>query len=216
MTSELIIFALGLILFLLAIADSFIKRGTSTGLMNTKLRIPFGVIGILLIIYSGFSYGVDLPAPLERVEAGDKKEITYPVTSVQLISPLDGDTVNCRILTTGVYPENHSKDIWVLLKPSDDKYYPQSDETNTSYKLNGQWQVITRFGGDIGEQFDLIVYEAEPRASQFFSSTIEKWNQERQFPGIEEDELPEGITEVDRVQVFLRDNCRGAHENFSE
>ena len=46
------------------------------------------------------------------------------------------------------------KDIWVLLKPSNNKYYPQSDHTNTSYKRDGEWQVITRFGGDKGESYD--------------------------------------------------------------
>ncbi|MCB9351703.1 MAG: hypothetical protein H6573_30050 [Lewinellaceae bacterium] len=55
------------------------------------------------------------------------------------------------------------------MKPSDNKYYPQSDHTNTSFKRNGEWQVITRFGGDEGEAYDIIVYETDPSASQFLA-----------------------------------------------
>jgi hypothetical protein len=111
----------------------------------------------------------------------------------------------------GVYPEGHDKDIWVLLKPSDEKYYPQSDHTNTSYKRNGEWQVITRFGGDKGESYDIIVYEADSTASQFFSKTIEDWKALNEYAGLEEEELPGGLSEVDRIVVSLKENCRGVH-----
>jgi hypothetical protein len=109
----------------------------------------------------------------------------------------------------GVYPEAHEEDIWVLLRPTDDKYYPQSDHTNTSYKRDGEWQVITRFGGDEGEPYDLIVYEADASASQFFSETIENWKEVEFYPGLELAEIPESAREVDRIVVFLEDSCRG-------
>jgi hypothetical protein len=109
----------------------------------------------------------------------------------------------------GVYPEGHDEDIWVLLRPSDNFFYPQSDHTNTSYKRNGEWQVITRFGGDQGEQYDLIVYEADEEASRFFTNTIDQWKQALSYPGLTIEEIPEGATEVDRISVVLEDNCRG-------
>jgi hypothetical protein len=109
----------------------------------------------------------------------------------------------------GVYPESHDKDIWVLLKPSDDKYYPQSDHTNTSFKRNGEWQVITRFGGDKGEAFEIIVYEADPAASEFFTTTIQAWKDALTYPGLELEDLPAGADEVDRITVVLADECRG-------
>ena len=126
-----------------------------------------------------------------------------------MTSPLNLDSVNCRILTMGVYPEGHENDIWVLLKPSDNRYYPQSDHTNTSYKLDGEWQVVTRFGGDHGEKYELIVYETDADASSFFSTTIEDWNKQKSYPGLEQDEIPAGAAEVDRVSVYLKKNCRG-------
>ncbi|MEL7063861.1 MAG: hypothetical protein AAFP00_08985, partial [Bacteroidota bacterium] len=132
-----------------------------------------------------------------------------PVEKVQIISPLKGDSVECRVLTMGVYPDASDKDIWVLLKPSDGKYYPQSDHTNTSFKRNGEWQVITRFGGDQGEAYDIIVYETDPSATQFFSETIQSWKDALTYPGLEQEDLPKGAVEVDRIVVSLKENCRG-------
>lgn len=210
MSAELIIIIIGIVLFLLGISDTFRSNESSSSIINAKLRIPLGVIGVLLIIYGGFSYGaINLMGQIEQPERGNIKEIDYPVNSVQVLSPVEGDAVSCRVLTMGVYPISHDKDIWVLLKPSDDKYYPQSDHTNTSFKRNGEWQVITRFGGDQGEEFDLIVYEATPQASQFFTSTIEDWKSLELYPGLEEEELPAGAVAVDRIVVSLNENCRG-------
>ena len=179
---------------------------------NPSVRIAFGLIGLALLFYGGFSYGTMYPKGyVETFDTGNKLQVQYPVKQVQVISPVDGDTVRCRILTMGVYPETHQKDIWVLLKPSDEKYYPQSDYTNTSYKESGKWQVVTRFGGDQGEAFDLFVYETDATASQFFSETIAKWKAADDYVGLQANELPLGAVEIDRIQVSLEGDCRGIH-----
>lgn len=181
-------------------------------LMDVKLKIPMAVLGILLIFYGAYAYmGKNQPGQIESPSLGNKRQIEYPVKSVQIISPVEGDSVKCRILTYGVYPESHEKDIWVLVKPSDNFYYPQSDHTNTSHKRNGEWQVITRFGGDKGEKYDIIVYEADSSASQFFSATIQQWKDMLSYPGLESDEIPEGANELDRISVYLQENCRGVY-----
>ena len=208
MSAEIIIIIAGVVLILFAVGDAML----SFDLLNAKQRALMGTLGIILIIYGGYSFGaVNVQSPLEQVDIGNKRQIEYPIEKVQLISPLEGDSVKCRILTMGVYPASHERDIWVLLKPSDDKYYPQSDHTNTSYKRNGEWQVITRFGGDKGEAYDIIVYEADPSASQFFSSTIENWKEMLSYPGLTDEELPNGAVELARIVVFLKENCRGVH-----
>ncbi len=210
MSAEVLIIIIGAVLILIAIVDSIKIKDSSLGLVNAKLRIPLGIIGVLLIFYGGYSYGThSLPGQIEQVEVGNKLPIQYPIENVQVISPIEGDSVKCRILTKGVYPNSHDKDIWVLLKPSDDKYYPQSDHTNTSYKRNGEWQVITRFGGDKGESFEIVVYETDSLASQYFSSTIQNWKESLSYPGLELEELPNGANEVERIVVSLKDNCRG-------
>jgi len=210
MSIELIIIILGVVFILLAISTMMAKEN-SKGLLNPNLRIPYGILGIMLIIYGGYSFGtVSLQqGQIEYAEVGNKLDIVYPIEKVQVLSPVEGDYVSCRILTKGVYPESHNKDIWVVLKPSDDKYYPQSDHTNTSYKRKGEWQVITRFGGDEGEAYELIVYETDKVASAYFSNTIQEWKNMDSYPGLEVEEIPNSAQEVDRINIYLKDNCRG-------
>ncbi|TPV33499.1 hypothetical protein FJ651_10475 [Paucihalobacter ruber] len=210
MSAEIVLLLVGVVLLLVAIGDSIKINGANLGLMNFKFRIILGVIGVMLVIFGGYYFGlVNLQSQIEQVSKGNIKEIKGEVETVEIISPLANDAVKCRILTMGVYPEGHDKDIWVVLKPSDGKYYPQSDDTNTSYKRNGEWQVITRFGGDKDEAYDIIVYETDTQASQYFSTTIEIWKKALNFPGLEIEELPSGAIEVDRITVSLADNCRG-------
>lgn len=200
MSTELILIIIGAVFTLIAIFD----------FMSIKVRIPLGMFGIILIIYGGYSYGaINLQGQIEQVEVATVKDVVYPVNRVQIISPIMGDAIDCRTLTMGVYPEGHSKDIWVLLMPSDELYYPQSDHTNTSFKRNGEFQVITRFGGDALENYDIIVYETNENASAFFTQTIEEWKAALEYPGLTEDQIPAGAIEVDRITVSLIENCRG-------
>jgi len=210
MSSELIILIIGAVIILITIIDSIKVKGSSLDLIDVKVKIPLAVFGILLIFYGAYAYGgANIPGQIEKPVLGNKAPIEFPVKRIQVISPLENDSVKCRILTYGVYPESHDKDIWVVLKPSDNRYYPQSDHTNTSWKRNGEWQVITRFGGDKGEKYEIIVYEADPSASEFFSVTIQKWQEIQSYPGLELEEIPEGAHEVTRLSVYLQENCRG-------
>ena len=206
MSAEIVVTIVGAALILGSIGDALLRLN----LMNPTLRLLLGGSGILLVIYGGYSFGgMYQQGPLEQVAVGNRLQVETPVQRVQVISPLEGDSVKCRILTMGVYPDGHDEDIWVLLRPTDDKYYPQSDHTNTSYKRDGEWQVITRFGGDEGEPYDLIVFEADASASQFFKQTIANWKEMESYPGLELAELPQTAREVDRIVVFLKDSCRG-------
>ena len=209
MSAEIIIILVGGVFLLIAILD-YLRGSNATSDLINKLRIPLGIIGVLLLIYGGFSYGnINLQGQIEQVAVGNRLQLNAPVDNIKVLSPVEGDSVKCRILTLGVYPESNEKDIWVVLRPSDDRYYPQSDHTNTSYKRNGEWQVITRFGGDKGESYDVIVYETDAQASEYFSSTIQEWKDASTYPGIELKDLPKGANEVERIVVSLRDNCRG-------
>lgn len=212
MTYEIILVLIGIALVLLAIFGGLQKNKDATSSINPRLMVFLGILGIGLLIYGGFSFGLvtQQQVMIEQVATGGKLEISTPVERVQITSPLDGEAVQCRVLTMGVYPEGHEKDLWVLLQPSDDLYYPQSDHTNTSFKRNGEWQVITRYGGSKDEAYEVIVYEANDIASAFFTETIEEWKENLSYPGLSEEELPEGATELDRITVTLAENCRGA------
>ena len=209
MATKMVVILIGGLLTLIAFLGSQ-KRSSGKSLIGPKIGITLGIIGILMMIYGSYSSGlVNYNTQMEQVATGNKLQVEFPIKKVQVISPIEGDSIKCRILTMGVYPDSHDKDIWVVLKPSDEKYYPQSDHTNTSYKRNGEWQVITRFGGDKGESYDIIVYETDTSASQFFSETIESWKEALSYPGLELEELPNGAQEIDRIVVSLKENCRG-------
>jgi hypothetical protein len=208
MATKLIIIV-GFVFILIAILSS-IKMKSGARLISIRLGVSAGIIGVLIMIYA--SYSSDLVyynRQIEQVSIGNKLKIEGPVSATKVISPIDQDSVDCRILTIGVYPESNKSDIWVLIRPTDDRYYPQSDYTNTSYKRDGEWQVVTRFGGDKGEVYDLIVYEADSTASSFFSSTIAKWKDDNNYPGLKLEEIPAGAKEVDRIVIYTRKNCRG-------
>lgn len=209
MSTEIIIISIGVFLTVIALLIS-IKGNSSKGLLNTKFGVLLGIIGVSMIIYGSYSSGlVYYSSQMEQVSIGNKLKIDGPVNTVKVVSPIDKDSVDCRILTMGVYPEAHEKDIWVIIRPTDDRYYPQSDHTNTSYKRDGEWQVVTRFGGDKGEAYDLIIYEADSSASSFFSSTIAKWKEADDYPGLQLEEMPTGAKEVERIMIYTRKNCRG-------
>ena len=198
LVSVILSIAIGLILLIIAI---FIKK-------NYKLRAVLGIIGISLLFYGSYTYGSMKPAPIiETFDVANKRQIEYPIQKVQVISPVENDTVRCRNLTIGVYPEGHKKDIWVVLQPSDDFYYPQSDNTNTSFKNTGKWQVITRFGGSKNEDYKLLVYETDSTASQFFTKTIKRWKAAGKYPGLTKKELPDGAKKVDEINITLANDC---------
>lgn len=209
MSAKIIILSIGVLLVLIAILGN-IKRNSDKAILNTKLVLSFGIIGILMIIYASYSSElVSYNAQMEQVSIGNKLKIDEPVSAVKVVSPIDKDSVDCRILTMGVYPKGHKKDIWVVVRPTDDRYYPQSDHTNTSYKRDGEWQVVTRFGGDLGEAYDLIIYETDSATSSFFSETIAKWKAADDYPGLQLKEMPNGAIEVDRLVIYTKKNCRG-------
>ena len=210
MSANLLIIIVGIVLIGVTVISSLGKKDAGTQLVNPKVGIPLGILGVLMIIYGSYTSDVAyVSSQMEQITRGNKVEIEGPVTSVKVISPVEADSVDCRILSMGVYPKGHEKDIWVVLKPSDEKYYPQSDHTNTSYKRDGEWQVVTRFGGDLEEKYELIVYETDASASQFFSTTIQDWKNQESYPGLEDADMPEGAIEVDRINVYLGKNCRG-------
>ena len=210
MSAQLLIIIVGVVLIGMTVLSSLGKKDSGSQLINPKVGVPLGVLGVLMIIYGSYTSDVAyVSSHMEQVTRGNQLEIDGPVTAVKVTSPLAGDAVDCRILSMGVYPKGHTQDIWVVLKPTDERYYPQSDHTNTSYKRGGEWQVVTRFGGDLEEKYELIVYETDAAASQRFSQTIEDWKAQESYPGLTDAELPAGANEVDRIDVYLGKNCRG-------
>ncbi len=209
MSTKIIILLIGVLLTIIAVF-SIIKSSSDKKRANPGIGVLMGVLGVLMMIYGSYSSNlVNYNSQMEQVSIGKKLKIDGPVEAVKIVSPIDQDSVDCRILAMGVYPKDHTKDIWVVIRPTDDRYYPQSDHTNTSYKRDGEWQVVTRFGGEKGEVYDLIIYETDSIATQFFSTTLANWKEADDYPGLKLEELPTGAKEVDRLQIYTRKNCRG-------
>ena len=102
MSAEIVIIIVGAVFILIAIGGSIKIKDSSLDLINTKLRIPLGIIGVILIIYGGYSYGaVNLQGQIEQVEVENKKQIEFPIESVQVISPVDGDSVELPNFNNG-------------------------------------------------------------------------------------------------------------------
>ena len=71
--------------------------------------MPLGLIGVLMMIFGSYSSDlVNYNTRIEQVSIGKKLKIDGPVNSVKVVSPIDKDSVDCRILTMGVYPESHT------------------------------------------------------------------------------------------------------------
>ena len=214
MSAKIIILIIGVLFILIALLAS---KKSSSG----KLVIPLGILGVLMMIYGSYSSDfVNYNTQIEQVSTGNKLKISGPVNSVKVVSPVDKDSVDCRILTMGVYPESNENDIWVLIRPTDDRYYPQSNHKLHLYRLRNvsQLAILHLFCkrcwcdlivGNNGEAYDLIIYEANSEASSFFSNTIAKWKEEENYPGLQLEEIPTGAKEVDRIKIYARKNCRG-------
>lgn len=210
MSAKLLIILVGIVLIFIAVLSSLSNKNSEAKLINPKVGVPLGILGVLMVIFGSYISDIGyVNSQMEQISIGKKLKIDGPVKAVKVVSPIDKDSVDCRILTMGVYPESHEKDIWVMIRPTDDRYYPQSDHTNTSYKRDGEWQVVTRFGGDKGEAYDLIIYETDSTATSFFSATIAKWKEADDYPGLELEEIPAGAKEVERLKIYTRKNCRG-------
>lgn len=204
MSAKTIMIIVGFILIVIALV------GLLRSAMKSQVGIPVIILGVLLVIFGSYSSEMVMyNTQMEQVTKGNTLEVTGPIDKIKILSPIDQDSVKCRILTLGVYPEGHTKDIWVVIRPEDDRYYPQSDHTNTSFKNGGEWQVVTRFGGEKGMAYDVIVYEADAEASAFFTTTIEGWKEKEDYPGIELASMPKGAVEIERIKVFSSKNCRG-------
>ena len=112
MSAEVIIIIVGVVLVLLAIGDSIKIKKSSLGLINPKVRIPLGILGVLLIIFGGYTFGTINPqGQIEQPVLGNKQQIKYPIEKVQVLSPVDGDSVDCRILTCLLYTSDAADDV---------------------------------------------------------------------------------------------------------
>ena len=72
MSTKIVIIVIGVLLTLIAIVGSK-KRNSGGSLLNTKIGIPLGIIGVLMMIYASYSSGlVNYNSQIEQVSIGKK------------------------------------------------------------------------------------------------------------------------------------------------
>ena len=116
----------------------------------------------------------------------------------------DGDTVGRHTVVTGTCASDVTGDIWVLVRPDNGLYYPQSTDAcagEHTTRLHGRWQVPAVFGeaGDGGARFEVVVVTADAKASAFLADTVSQWCRQQDYPGLAS--LPGGAAVVSRTSV---------------
>ena len=148
----------------------------------------------------------------ELVRAPDPSNAPLP-GALRISSPRDGQTVADEQVIRGIYsglPDGHA--IWILVYTVWGKWLPQSSDACAGLHTvaeNGQWQVTANFETSYsGEPFDVVAVVADAEASAFFDRQQRQWcaqaaaSPDFRWPGLLTIELPAGITEKDRIQLF--------------
>jgi hypothetical protein len=126
---------------------------------------------------------------------------------VTITSLANGAQVPQWLTLLGAYTPAATYDIWVLVYPTNGRWYPQSTNACAgvhTQKSGGRWQVPAGFGGagNVGEPFDIVVVLANATASMFFDAKQKEWCLANNYPGWLTIELPQGIAEKARIRVY--------------
>jgi hypothetical protein len=117
------------------------------------------------------------------------------------INVRSGDQVAQTVTLMGEYSPDFSGDLWVLIVPPSELYYPQSPNAckgEATPRVGNRWELRVGFGGagDEGVPFDIVLVAADPAASREFSGILRQWCETKKFPGLEKDQLPAGAREL--------------------
>ena len=72
MTTKLLIIIVGIVLIGLAVLSSLEKKDSNSKLINPKVGIPLGVLGVLMIIFGSYSSNVGyVTSQMEQISKGN-------------------------------------------------------------------------------------------------------------------------------------------------
>ena len=118
--------------------------------------------------------------------------LTYPInlSEVDQKETIRGSAVNL--------PPNY-KMILVVFNPVVERYYPQ--DQNFSIEADNKWSSLVLIGSDqdVGKKFDIIVLNANEKATGFFESYFLGSKNSGSWVGM--NQLPEGAIIYDRITV---------------
>ncbi len=148
-----------------------------------------------------------------EVDIGSPPDISNVQLSGQAsIDVQNGASANESMYISGEYTPEVKDHIWVLVRPSWGRWYPQSiDPSSERYEghtdmIEGEWSTRCQFGDnqtEKGEPFDIVMVLADEDASaNFVEFQNECYKNNETYLGLLTIELPRGIDEKDRVRVY--------------
>jgi hypothetical protein len=183
------------------ISDS-LKEWCDSGVYTGWKRLPPGVTEVQRITVVR---NPDIFAPAPNISD------TRLRGDVSFANISENDTVPFHMDIDGNCTNDLDGDIWVLVYPTNARWYPQSINPGVvdTFKAGGTWRTTGYFGGkesNFGEPFDVVVVLANGTASRTFSEKQRAWSETEtpNYPGLLTIELPPGIEEKDRVRVYRR------------
>ncbi|MCB0167444.1 MAG: hypothetical protein KDI79_24655 [Anaerolineae bacterium] len=127
--------------------------------------------------------------------------------TVQITSPQHcDDGLSPSITVSGTYDGNLTgREIWVLIFPTDSKYYPQTPDPCQQLPatiMEDTWTTTVNFGGP-PQQYDVVavVTDTDSEASLEFKRWLQSGCETHHYPGYLRAELPAGISELDAITV---------------
>jgi hypothetical protein len=133
---------------------------------------------------------------------GPAVDIKATVTSPSHCAKGLDTTINIGGDYTGELTE---KELWILVYPTDAKYYPQTMNACRQFSVDasaGKWNTVVNFGGP-PQQYDLVavITEADGLASREFKAWLQGGCATQHFPGYSPNYLPGGLTEMAAITV---------------
>ena len=140
-------------------------------------------------------------------ETAYAKEYCVTTLPVYALNVKSGDIVSQTLMLRGGYTSQVTDDIWIMVgTAAGNTLWPQSPnacEGQPALKLDGWWEVHIGAGvpDDIGKLFEIVVTTTDDAASRLISQMLQTWCQQDYYPGIPRSELPDGLTEHQRITV---------------
>jgi hypothetical protein len=147
------------------------------------------------------SAATNSPAATATAIATPTVTATPSISALLGINVRAGDQVAQTVTLMGEFPPDFVGDLWVMIVPPNDLYYPQSPNAckgEGTPKVGNRWELRVGFGGagDEGIPFKIVLVAADPAASREFARTLRQWCQTQKYPGLEKEQLPAGAREL--------------------
>jgi hypothetical protein len=139
----------------------------------------------------------------------DASELTGSITSHdQCTTGLPAESPITVSGTAAAVPEDAF--LWLLVYAPNGKYYPQCNDAKEGLcganYADGAWQVDVYLGekGRL-ERFHLVLVTVDGAGNESLTETMVKWAASGDYAGLEPNQLPVGIQELDSIQVETAD-----------